>query len=70
MIEGRREYRREEKKALTALVGGQENDFYFKHLPPYILTTDDTSQLLMLELNTVASRNTVRVTHKPTNTKV
>ena len=29
-------------------------------------TTDDTSQLLMLELNTVASRNTVRVTNQQT----
>ena len=45
MNEGRREYRSEEKKALTALVGGQENDFYFKHLPPCMSTTDDTSQL-------------------------
>ncbi len=45
MNEGRREYRREEKKALTALVGGQENDLYFKHLLLLMSATDDTSQL-------------------------
>ena len=24
------------KKALTDLFGGQENEFYFKHLPPFM----------------------------------
>jgi hypothetical protein len=33
------------KEALTALVWGQENDFYFKHLLKLMEVTDDTSQL-------------------------
>jgi hypothetical protein len=33
------------KEVLTALVWGQENDFYFKHSLPSMSTTDDTSQL-------------------------
>ena len=33
------------KEALTALVWGQENDFYFKHLLQLTAVTDDTSQL-------------------------
>ena len=33
------------KEALTALVWGQKNDFYFKHLLLFIVVTDDTSQL-------------------------
>ena len=33
------------KKALTGLVGGQENDLYFKHLLASMEATDDTSQL-------------------------
>jgi hypothetical protein len=35
------------KEALTALVWGQENEFYFKHLLLLIEATDDTSQLPM-----------------------
>jgi hypothetical protein len=33
------------KKALTDLVWGQENNFYFKHLLCCMVATDDTSQL-------------------------
>ena len=58
------------KKALTGLVGGQENGFYFKHLLKFIAVTDVTSQLLISWLKAVALSNTVRVTHKSTNTKV
>jgi hypothetical protein len=49
---------------------GSRNGFYFKHSLKCTEATDDTSQLQMLELNTVAPSNTVRVTHKPTNTIV
>ena len=42
---GKKGVKEKGKEALTGLVGGQENDFYFKHLLLNMVATDDTSQL-------------------------
>ena len=42
---GKKEVMEGRKGALTALVWGEKNEFYFKHLLYLIEVTDDTSQL-------------------------
>ena len=57
-VKGKKGVKEGGNKTLTALVWGQDNDFHFKHLLPFMIVTDDTSQLVMSELKAVVRSNT------------